>query len=85
MMKPPNVRYVYPLAKPRDEIEIPEMLAGKDALVVFNAESDRMDDLMYDKEQQASLTIQINDALKENLGVVVLAPASLAETLRTRF
>ena len=50
MMKPPNVRYVYPLAKARDEVEIPERLAGLDALIVFNAESDRRDDLMFDKE-----------------------------------
>ena len=57
MMKPPNVRYVYPLAKARDEVEIPEMLTKNDALIVFNAESERADDLMYDKEQQASLQI----------------------------
>ena len=46
MMKPPNVRYVYPLTKARDEVEIPEMLAKRDALIVFNAESERADDLM---------------------------------------
>ena len=54
-------------------------------MIVFNAESERMDDLMYDKEQQESLKIQINDALKENLGVIVLCPPSLAEMLKTRF
>ena len=55
MMKPPNIRYVYPLAKARDEIEIPGYLAQHGALVVFNAESERADDLMNDREQQASL------------------------------
>jgi len=85
MMKPPNVRYVYPLAIAQTEVEIPSYLASKDALIVFNAESERMDDLMYDKEQQESLKIQINDALKENLGVIVLCPPSLAEMLKTRF
>ena len=50
MMKPPNIRYVYPLAKARDEVEIPERLVKKDALIVFNAEAEKVDDLMYDKE-----------------------------------
>ena len=50
MMKPPNIRYVYPLTKARDEVEIPEMLAKKDALIVFNAEAEKANDLMFDKE-----------------------------------
>ena len=85
MMKPPNVRYVYPLASKRDQVEIPEMLAKKDSLVVFNAESEKGDDLMNDKEQLTSLQITINDCLKEKIGVIILAPPSLAESLRNRF
>ena len=85
MMKPPNVRYVYPLAAKRDQVEIPEILAKKDSLVVFNAESERSDDLMNDKEQLTSLQITINDCLKEKIGVIILAPPTLAEALRNRF
>ena len=81
MMKPPNIRYVYPLTKLREEVVIPDHLSKKDALIVFNAEADRPDDVMYDQEQQASLQIQINDAMKEGLGVVVLAPPALAASL----
>ena len=44
---------------------MPEMLSKKDSLVVFNAESERSDDLMNDKEQITSLQITINDCLKE--------------------
>ena len=61
------------------------MLAKKDSLVVFNAESEKGDDLMNDKEQLTSLQITINDCLKEKIGVIILAPPSLAESLRNRF
>ena len=54
-------------------------------MIVFNAESERQDDLMNDTEQIASLQITINDVLKENIGVILLAPSSLAEMLKPRF
>ena len=41
MMKPPNIQYVYPLKKERVEVEIPSVLAERDSLIVFNAESER--------------------------------------------
>ena len=55
MMKPPNIRYVYPLTKQRDEVAIPDYLSKRDALIVFNAEADKPDDVMFNHEQQASL------------------------------
>ena len=51
MMKPPNIRYVYPLTKPRDQVAIPDYLSKRNALIVFNAEADKPDDVMFDHEQ----------------------------------
>mmetsp|Transcript_41695 Transcript_41695/g.54916 ORF Transcript_41695/g.54916 Transcript_41695/m.54916 type:complete len:136 (-) Transcript_41695:812-1219(-) len=50
MMKPRNVEYVYPLAKDRSELQVPDYLANESGLVVFNVEAARADDLMQHRE-----------------------------------
>lgn len=48
MSKPPNVRYAYPMRSKREQVGLNGALCSKDVLAVFNIESDRPDDLLYD-------------------------------------
>jgi hypothetical protein len=87
MPKPSNIKYVYPLVDGSAKIELPRALLAKKSLVVFNVESYRTDDALYE-DQRAALTdlrILINDCVKENTGVVVLCSSSMKLSLEERF
>lgn len=81
MMKPPNVRYVYPLTTARTEQRLPDTLSK--AVVVFNVESDRYDDRMGCPKNRPALLKEIEATADAGLGVVVMAPATLAEEVRS--
>lgn len=72
MMKPPNVKYVYPMMSPRKEVTLPTTL--KNAVVVFNVEADRYDDMMGCPENRAKLLKEIDSLSKNDLSVVLMAP-----------
>ena len=51
MMKPANVRYVYPLTRAKTEIQLPQAMQEFSTIVVFNAEAERRDDVMQSAKQ----------------------------------
>lgn len=55
----------------------------KKAIVVFNVEADRHDDMMACPKNREPLIKEISATVAKGLGVVVLAPASIAADLRT--
>ena len=75
MMKPPNVKYVYPMMEERTEVKLPDTL--KNAVVVFNVESDRHDDMMGCPENRAKLIKEIDALSGKDLSVVLMGPPSL--------
>jgi len=50
MLKPPNVKSVYPLTGSREKVDLPENVTNLDELIVFNAESDHSNDIMSLKQ-----------------------------------
>jgi len=79
MMKPPNVRYVYPLTTARSEVKLNS--GFKKAIVVFNVESERGYDIMGCPSQREQMIKEIKYTSEQGVGVVVLAPPSLKEEL----
>lgn len=80
MMKPPNVRYVYPLTGARSEVQVNS--GFKNAVVVFNLESDNHgQDRMCCPGNRAKLIDEIKHVSGTGVGVVVLAPPSIKEDL----
>lgn len=75
MMKPPNVKYVYPMMEERTEVKLPDTL--KNAVVVFNVESDRHEDMMGCPENRAKLIKEIDALSGKDLSVVLMGPPSL--------
>ena len=63
MMKPPNVRYVYPMTPDFSEVEMPEHLKDKASIIIFKIESERPDDLMHDLVHLEKLLGQIKETL----------------------
>ena len=59
MMKPPNVKNIYPLRKAKSDFELPAYLENKELIVIFNIEAHRPDDLLYNKVYLNKLRIQI--------------------------
>ena len=80
MMKPPNVKYVYPMTPERKEVKLPSSL--KKAIVVFNVEADRYDDAMGCPHNREALMKEITATADKGLGVVVMGPPSMAEELK---
>ena len=78
MPKPPNVRYVFPMFS-KAESDLPESLLSKDLLVIFNIESQRPDDLLYNPAHFDKAIKIITDSLQriESLGFIVFLPVSL--------
>jgi hypothetical protein len=81
MMKPPNVKYVYPLRTERKEVDLPADI--RKAIVVFNVESDRVEDMMHCDHNKAKLLKEIQVTASKDLTVVVLAPPTLAAEWKT--
>ena len=81
MMKPSNVKYVYPMTTGRSDVQLPSTLSK--AIVVFNVEADRHDDMAGCPEARAKLMKEIADTAAKGLGVVVLAPPSAAEEVKS--
>ena len=63
MLKPPSVRYAYPLTLERDAVALPSFFEDKKIIVVFNIEAGRADDLTYDSKCQNKLFVIIQDIL----------------------
>jgi hypothetical protein len=80
-MKPPNVKYVYPLRTERKEVDLPADI--RKAIVVFNVESDRVEDMMHCDHNKAKLLKEIQVTASKDLTVVVLAPPTLAAEWKT--
>ena len=80
MMKPPNVKYVYPMAAERKSVALPGSFDKP--IVVFNIESDRHDDMMHCDHNRAKLIKEVTDTTLTDLNVVVLAPPTLAAELK---
>lgn len=80
MMKPPNVKYVYPMAEERTQVRLPANL--KKAIVVFNVESDRHDDIMGCPHMREKMVKELEAAASKDYSVVILAPPTLAAELK---
>ena len=87
MMKPLNVRYVYPLVPVRKDMPLPKELQDKEVVVIFNIESDRADDLMNDKFQVDYLRSHIHETLQQakDIGVLIMLPESLSKFFEAVF
>ena len=47
MMRPANVAPVYPIFTKTNKLILPDFIAKFDSVVIFNAEANRKDDIMY--------------------------------------
>ena len=87
MQKPLNIRYVYPMIRMRPVVDLPENLRNKELIVVFNIESDRPDDLMYEEIYVAKLHTVVRTILEQvdGVGVLVLIPSTMSEVFSGDF
>jgi len=88
MSKPPNVRYVYPLAPDGEEIVMPDHLKDKDSIAIFNIESERPDDLMHDLAFLERLRANIKLVLQvtsSQTGVVIMGSKNLTDVFAELF
>lgn len=73
MMKPPNVRYVYPLTAARSEVALNSGM--KNAVVVFNVEAEKNGlDMMACPANREKLINEIKYTSEKGVGVVVMTP-----------
>ena len=75
------------MVKMRQIIDLPENLRNKELIVVFNIESDRPDDLMYEEIYVAKLHTVVRTILEQvdGVGVLVLIPNTMSEVFSGDF